>query len=190
MFYMKFAGRVLALFAAVCIFCTASGCLDASTTPSEGGGITAVDLPEPEGLTLAEALAELDLLGVEGGLNVTGASLHQVIGNRVDLEGRASSWTLGLLDAEGVRWLTLGAAGWQEVSLPAPIPEEELNMTELLSPEEIFAMHEDGIRAAMDRLNTSTVDIVLAEGVYTVTTRSDAGMETLAFRADTGEVVV
>ena len=78
MFYMKFAGRVLALFAAVCIFCTASGCLDASTTPSEGGGITAVDLPEPEGLTLAEALAELDLLGAEGGLNVTGASAAAV----------------------------------------------------------------------------------------------------------------
>ncbi|HQN91799.1 MAG TPA: hypothetical protein PK336_06000 [Methanoculleus sp.] len=50
---MRPVGRVLALFAAVCIFCTASGCLDASTTPSEGGGITAVDLPEPEGLTLA-----------------------------------------------------------------------------------------------------------------------------------------
>ena len=190
MFYMRPVGRVLALFAAVCIFCTASGCLDASTTPPEGGGITAVDLPEPERLTLAEALAELDLLGAEGGLNVTGASLHQVLGNRVELEGRASSWTLGLLDADGARWLILGAAGWQEVSLPAPIPEEELNMTELLAPEEIFAMHGDGIRAAMERLNTNTVDIVLAEGVYTVTARSETGMETLAFRADTGEVVI
>jgi len=190
MLYMRFAGRVLALFAAVCIFCTASGCLGASPMPSGGGGITPVDLPEPEGLTLAEALAELELLGAEGGLNVSGASLHQVIGNRVNLEGRASSWTMGLLDADGGRWLTIGVSGWQEISLPAPIPPEELNMTEVLSPEEILAMHEDEIQAALERLNANTVDIVLAGGAYTVTARSDAGMETLVFRADTGEVDV
>jgi hypothetical protein len=42
----------------------------------------------------------------------------------------------------------------------------------------------------MARLGADTVDITLAEGVYSITVHSDVGMETFAFRADSGEVIV
>ena len=187
---MRVSGGVLALLAAACILCTTCGCLGASPPPS-GGGITPIDLPEPPGAyTLSGALAELDLLRAEGGLNVTGTTVHQVIGSGVDLDGRAASWALGLRDGEEVRWLTFGVAGWQEVSLRAPLPAEEVNVTAVLSPEDLLSAEEGAVRPVMERLGASTVDIALAEGVYSVTVRSGAGMETLAFRADTGEVVV
>ncbi len=193
---MRVPGGVLALLAAVCILCTACGCLGASSPPSSGGttpggGITPIDLPEPsEACTLTEALAELDLLGAEGGLNVTGTSVHQVLGAGMDLDGRAATWALGLADGEEVRWLTFGAMGWREISLRAPLPTEEVNITGVLSPEDLLATQEGVLRPVMVRLDADTVDIALAEGVYTVTVRSNAGMETLAFRADTGEVIV
>lgn len=193
---MRVLGGVLALLAAICIFCTTCGCLDASSSPSDGGtttggGITPIDLPEPsEACTLTEALAELDLLGAEGGLNVTGTSMHQVLGAGMGSDGRAASWALGLADGEEVRWLTFGAMGWREISLRAPLPAEEVILDDVLSPEELLAMQEGVLRPVMVRLDADTVDIALAEGVYTVTVRSNAGMETLAFRADTGEVVV
>lgn len=193
---MRVPGGVPALLAVICILCTTCGCLGASSPPSDGGtatggGITPIDQPEPsEACTLTEALAELDLLGAEGGLNVTGTSVHQVLGAGVDADGRAASWALGLADGEEVRWLTFGALGWREISLRAPLPDEEVNMTEILSPEELLAMQEGVLHSVMADLDADTVDIALAEGVYTVTVRSDAGMETLAFRADTGEVVV
>ncbi len=44
-------------------------------------------------------------------------------------------------------------------------------------------------RPVMERLGADTVDLALAGGVYSVTIRSDAGMETLSFEADTGEVI-
>ncbi|KDE56005.1 hypothetical protein [Methanoculleus sp. MH98A] len=187
---MRVPGRVLALLAAVSILCTACGCLGASSPPPSGGGITSIDLPEPEGYTLNEALAELDMLRVEGGLNITGTSMHQVLGNRVTLDGRAATWAIGLEDGEEARWLTSGVTGWRETSLRAPLPDAEVNMTEILSPEDLLAAQEDAIRPAMTRLDASTVDIMLAEGVYTITIRSNTGVEVLAFRADNGEVIV
>ncbi|MDN7011965.1 hypothetical protein FGW20_02670 [Methanoculleus sp. FWC-SCC3] len=187
---MRVPGGVLALLAAVCILCTACGCLGASSPPPSGGGITSIDLPEPEGYTLTEALAELDILSAEGGLNTTGTSMHQVLGNRVTLDGQAAAWAIGLKDGEEVRWLTSGITGWRETSLRAPLPDDEVNMTAILSPEDLFTAQEDAIRPVMKRLNASTVDIGLAEGVYTVTVRSNAGVEVLAFQADTGGAIV
>ena len=185
---MKIPGEVLVLLAAACMIC---GCLGAPAPSPTGGGIPPVDLPEPpEAYTLTEALAELDLLKAEGGLNVTGAAVHQVLGSGVGLDGRAESWALGLQDGEEVRWLTFGAAGWKEISLRAPLPAEEVNVTAVLSPEDLLRSQEGALSPVMDRLGADTVDIALAEGVYSVTIRTDAGMETLTFRADTGEVIV
>jgi len=185
---IRASGGVLALLTALCIFCTVCGCLGASPSPS-GGGITPIDLPEPPGTsTLSDALAELDLLQAEGGLDVTGTTVHQVLGTGVGPDGRAATWALGLRDGEEVRWVTFGAAGWKEISLRAPLPAEEVNLTAVLTPEELLA--DETLSAAMAGLGADTVDLALAEGVYTVTVRSDAEMETLAFRADTGEVVI
>lgn len=187
---IRASGGVLTLLAAVCIFCTVCGCLGASPSPS-GGGITPVDLPEPAGgSTLAEALAELDLLRAEGGLNVTGTTVHQVLGTGVDPDGRAAAWALGLQEGEEVRWVTFGAAGWKEISLRAPLPADEVLLDGVLSPEDLLRGQEGVLSPVMAELGADTVDLALAEGVYTVTVRSDAKVETLAFRADTGEVVV
>ncbi len=186
---MRVNRGVPALLAAVCILCTACGCLGASPAPSSGG-ITSIDLPESGTRTLTEALAELDLLKGDGGLNITGASMHQVLGTHVDLDGRAAAWVLGLEDGEEVRWLTFGLTGWKEISFGAPLPGEEVLLDEILAPEDLLRSQEGVLRPVMERLGAETVDLALAEGVYTVTVRSDAGMETLAFRADTGEVVV
>lgn len=185
---MRIPGGVLVLLAVVCTIC---GCLGTSTPPPTGGGITPIDMPEPAGAyTLSGALAELDLLEAEGGLNVTGAAVHQVLGGSVGLDGQATSWALGLQDGEEVRWLTFGATGWKEISLRSPLPTEEVNITGVLSPEDLLATQEGTLSPVMERLGADSMDIALAEGIYSVTIHSDAGMETLVFRADTGEVIV
>ena len=65
-----------------------------------------------------------------------------------------------------------------------------MNITGVLSPGDLLSGQEKVLRPVMERLGADTVDLALAEGVYTVTVHSGAGMETLAFRADTGEVIV
>jgi len=187
---MRVPGGVLALLAAVCILCTACGCLGTSSPPPSSGGITPIDLPEPVRYTLTEALAELEVLSVEGGPNTIGTSMRQVLGNRVTLDGRADAWAIGLQDGNEARWLTSGIMGWKETTLRVPLPEAEVNMSEVLSPEDLLTGEEEMIQSAMARLDAETVDLVLAEGVYTVHIRSDAGVESFAFRADTGEVIV
>lgn len=185
---MRVPWGFLALFAAICIFCTACGCLGEASPPS-GGGITPIDPEPPQAATLTGALADLDLLLAEGRLNLTNTTLHQVIGTGVDLDGRAASWALGLRDGGEVRWLTFGISGWQEVKLAAPLPEDEILFDGVLSPEALLAAENRVLAPVMERLGADTVDLVLGEGVYTVTVRSDTGMETLLFRADTGEVI-
>jgi hypothetical protein len=188
---MRAPGGILALLAAACILSTTCGCLGASSPPSSSGGITPVDLPEPPGnSTLTAAFAELDLLAAEGGLNITGSTVHQVLGSGLSLDGRAASWALGLRQGDEVRWLTFGRGGWNEISLRAPLPAEEVLLDDLLSPEDLLQGQEEAIRPVMARLGADTVDLALAEGVYTITIRTDAGMETLTFRADTGEAIV
>ena len=185
---MKNPGGVLILLAAACMIC---GCLGTSAPPPTGGGITPIDLPEPPGAyTLSEALADLDLLEAEGDLNVTGAAVHQVLASGVGLDGQASSWALGLQDGEEVRWLTFGATGWKEISLRAPLPAEKVNITAVLSPEDLLATQVGTVSPVMERLGADRVDLALAEGVYAITVHSDTGMETFSFRADTGEVIV
>ncbi|HQD25087.1 MAG TPA: hypothetical protein PKV78_00925 [Methanoculleus thermophilus] len=188
---MRVPGSVLALFAAICIFCTACGCLGPSPPPDDGGeGITPVNEAEPQGpRTLTGALADLDLLLAEGRLNLTNTTLHQVIGTGVDLDGRAASWALGLRDGGEVRWLTFGISGWQEVKLAAPLPEDEILFDEILLPEDLLAERGGVLAPALERAGADTVDIALAREVYTVTVRSDTGMERFSFRADTGEVI-
>jgi hypothetical protein len=187
---MRVPGGALALLTIICILCTTCGCLGASSSPS-GGGITPIDPPEPPGAcTLTGALAELNLLKGDGGLNITGMSMHQVLGTGMSLDGRATSWALGLREGDEVRWLTFGLTGWKEISLRAPLPAEEVNLTSILSPEELLAMQGGVLSPVMEQLGADTVDIALSEGVYAITIRSDTGMETLAFRADTGEVIV
>ncbi len=63
-------------------------------------------------------------------------------------------------------------------------------LTEILFPEELLAAQAEAIRPEMVRLGADTIDLALADGVYTITIRTDAGMESLAFRADTGEAIV
>ncbi|MFW5637778.1 MAG: hypothetical protein WAN99_06120 [Methanoculleus sp.] len=185
---MRIAGTVLVLLIVACMVC---GCLGTAAPPPTGGGITPIDLPEPpEAYTLAEASAELDLLEAEGGLNLTGTAVHQVLGSGADLDGRAASWILGLQDGEGSRWLAFDAMGWKEISFPAPLPEAEVDIAAVLPPDDLLRSQEGVLSPAMARLGADTVDIVLAEGVYSITVHSDAGMETFAFRADSGEVIV
>ena len=115
--------------------------------------------------------------------------MHQVLGTGVEIDGQAASWALGLQDGEEIRWLTYGPAGWQEISLPAPLPADEVRIADILSPEDLLRGLEDMFRPVMERLGADTVDLALAGGVYSVTIRSDAWMETLSFEADTGEVI-
>ena len=184
---MRNAGEVLVLLAAACLIC---GCLGTPAQLPTGGGITPIDLPEPPGeYTLTEALLELDLLGAEGGLNVTGTTVHQVLASGVDLDGRATSWILGLRDGDEVRWLTFGVTGWKEIALPAPLPAKEVDIATVTSPEDLLHAREGVLSPAMNRLDTDTVEITLAEGIYSVTVHSDAGLESFLFRADTGEVI-
>ena len=63
---MRTSGRP-ALIATICIFCAACGCLGAAPLPTGGGIYPDRPAGTAGGSTFADALAELDLLGAEGG---------------------------------------------------------------------------------------------------------------------------
>ncbi len=174
----------------VCASVLVCGCTDAPP-PATGGGI--VDIA-PAGVrqtyTLEDALLELDVWHVEGLINITGMTVYRIQGVNVDMDGRATSWILGAEQANESVWLVYGDAGWREITLRAPLPGQEIVMAEVLPPEDLFAAQEERIRAAMAGHGVDTADLALADGIYTVTVRSESGLETLAFRADTGEVLV
>jgi hypothetical protein len=183
---MRIPGAILILLAVFCSICVICGCLDttapSSVTESFDGGITPIDTSlQPQKYTLAEALTDSEFEQACG--TDQSATICQVIGARVDPDGRATSWILGVRGGSTEKWLAFGSTGWKPLSLRAPLPEKPVLIAEIVSPESLLtpALMEHGVEE---------VDLVLAGGIYTVTVRSDEKLETFSFKADTGEVLV
>jgi hypothetical protein len=191
---MRIPGEVLILLV-LYIICAVCGCLDAPASqpvaPPLGGGITPIDAYGlQQTFTLDQALEELDLFTAESGAHGSEPVIRQVLGANVDADGRATTWVLGVQEGTEVRWLAFGATGWRGITLRAPLPSGAVAIAGITPPEDLLSLQEGLLGPAMTQLGADTVDLALAEGRYTITIRSDSGMETYLFRAENGEVLV
>jgi hypothetical protein len=77
---------------------------------------------------------------------------------------------------------------FKELDLPTTLPQGEVRIGDLLSPEDLFRKNMNTIVREMNSKRAAECDLTLDENSYQVTIHSPSGSSTLSFNARTGEL--
>ncbi|MDN7025927.1 hypothetical protein FGU65_13715 [Methanoculleus sp. FWC-SCC1] len=154
------------------------------------GGITeiAYGYTEPK-VALDDARAMLEVWLDEQQINASDIRIYRVEGISVDPGGMARSWVFGTCRAGEPLWLMYDRQDVAVLSLNSSLPADEIVFESIVPPEDLYDRNRAEIRDVLERHGTDVTDLALAGGRYVLTVRSGAGIETVRFRAETGEVV-
>jgi len=184
------------------LFSLQAGCISLGPPPPRGGPVTQVSTPAtsagdgsiqditsrvPPRVALADAVGAIPAAEQEGTIDTTGMVITKVWGYGVDSAGRARTWVLGMQGGGRTGLFSYNEGEYQALDLPTPLPEEEVKLAELLSPQDLFARNLRPISAEMSRLKVGECDLTLEKGVYQVIIHSASESGTLSFDAKTGE---
>jgi hypothetical protein len=195
---------LLALFLSLLLLLQA-GCLGRSGSPdgTEGGLSSApvsTTLPGGEAIqdgtprfvpkvSLSTALGALPAAGQEGSIRTGGMALTKVWGYGVDSSGLARTWILGMQGGGRSALFTFNEGEFEELDLPAALPQGEVKMGEILSPNDLFGKQMNTIVREMNNLRVGECDLVLDENSYQVIIHSPTDSRTLSFNPKTGELM-
>ena len=184
------------LYIAVCallLLCLLCGCMGNSSvapTPAEGGIKDSTIYSFENEATFEKAINQLERQVARGEIEGENTSVRQVNGVDLNISAYARSWIIGRETGKGSSLLIYNPReGWREEPWMVPLPEEEINLDEIVSPTELYAQNERVIGDAMAAANVSKSDLELSGMNYTVIIRSSTNISTLSFYADTGEMV-
>jgi|GEM_PF-3351233 len=122
-------------------------------------------------------------------LALNGSRLCQVTGSGVDLSGNATSWMLGFCNENGNQLLVCDMHGWRQMKWAGVLPDDEIDLSQIVSPEELYARAAGPLAAAMKASGVEEGNLSLSGREYTVTLISDGKLNMLYFDAFTGEEV-
>jgi hypothetical protein len=192
---VKFAGLLLFLL----FLC--AGCISIGPPPpreDQGGlavpqtsenpiqDITSRNAPK---VSLDDALGTLPAAEQEGAINVGGLPITKVWGYGVDSAGLARTWVLGTRGGGRTALFTYTEGEWRELDLPTSLPQEEVKIKDLMSPQELFRENLRAIVREMDRMRVGECDLTLDQDTYQITIHSASESLTLSFSAKTGELI-
>jgi hypothetical protein len=140
-------------------------------------------------ISLEDALATLPAAEQEGVIDMNGMTITKIWGYGVDSAGLARTWVLGMQGAGRTTLLAYGEGAWQVLDLPTTLPQEEVKIKELISPQDLFRRNLNTIGREMSRLMVGEGDLALDKDTYQITLHSDSESSTIAFNARTGELI-
>ncbi len=193
---MKSAILLLILVVACCLFCGCTSTQEAapstanSTANTTDRGIADITSPyEPGSSTLEDAMAELEFYDSQGLIDASNLSIRQVSGFKVGPDGSAGTWVLGVQREDAAELLVYANDEWRSNAWEADLPEEEIDLDRVLSPEALFEQQRDVIGEAMRLRNTTEGNLQLEGDKYMVTVTSGTGIAVISFNAVTGELI-
>ncbi|KAF1077936.1 hypothetical protein [Methanogenium sp. MK-MG] len=184
----KYGGGVLLLLVAVAFCC---GCVGEDSIFS-GGHSQSFGSETPDersaGLTLDEALADLDVSQNEEMISFNNQSFLAVRGMQMAGDGHASSWTVFARPENEGRTVVLIYTdhGWSEYDWTQSIEYPAFDPATVFSPDELFRLHEDTLSGYFGEDDTEA-DIFLSNGTYVATIYGPDTYDTFRFDAYTGE---
>jgi hypothetical protein len=194
---VKYAGLLLVLV----LFSLSTGCLSlgkspgndqvlAQNTPPASGSMEDITSRNPPKVSLESAMASLPVAEQEGDIDMGGMALHQVWGFGVDSSGLAKTWVLGMQGEGKNSLLTYSEGEWRGLDMDVSLPQEEVKMNELVSPQALFrnGKNADRIVREMNRLKTNECDLSLGGGTYLIIVHSATESSPISFNAKTGEM--
>ena len=109
----------------------------------------------------------------------------------VDSSGLAGTWVLGMAGGGNTTLLSYSEGEWKSLDIPDPnLPDGEVKIDQLLSPQALFKQDYLPITREMTRLNVVEMrELTLDQNTYQVTIQSASDSSTLSFNAMTGELI-
>ncbi len=195
---VKFAGL---LFLFLILFSLQSGCISFSPPPPKGdqgslkstqageGPIQDITSRNAPKVSLDDAIVSLPAAEQEGGFDIKGMTITMIWGYGVDSAGLARTWVLGMQGDGKTTLLTYSEGEWAVLDLPTNLPQEEIKIKELVSPQDLFKRNLISIVGEMNRLRINECDLTLEQNTYQITIHSESERSTLSFNAKTGELI-
>lgn len=160
-----------------------------SEKPGFNGGLSQITTREISPyISFGEAKQEFE--GYTG--NISSAEklpVYYILSRDVDRSGNALNWLFGVHQSTGTELLMYDRTGWKIIPWNATLPSEEILLDQVLSPGTLFIRNKDVIFNASSLSDTGRRDLVLKDGIYTLTINSGSTSRTLMFNASTGELI-
>ena len=115
--------------------------------------------------------------------------VYYIISREVDNSGNAVSWLFGVRQSTGTELLMYDRTGWKIIPWNATLPSEEILLDQVLPPGTLFIRNKDVLFNATSPSITERRDLILKQGVYTLTINSGSSSRTLMFNATTGVLI-
>jgi hypothetical protein len=198
---VKSAALLLFLFL---ILLLQAGCISISRAPEKGsgGGLSGVPTATPRGgepiqditsrnvpkVSLADVMAALPSAAADGGIDLRGLVTTRIWGYGVDSSGLARTWVFGMQGEGRTLLLSFSEGQFRELDIPTTLPQEEVKIREIVTPEDLFRRNLNKIVQEMNRLRVGESDITLDANSYQIIIHSPSESSTLSFSARTGEL--
>jgi hypothetical protein len=160
------------------------------TSPIGEGPIQDITSRNAPKVSLDDAISSLPAAVQEGGFDIKGMTITKVWGYGVDSAGLGKTWVLGMQRSGKTTLLTFSEGEYRVLDLPTTLPEEEVKIKELISPQDLFRRNLISIVREMNRLKVGECDLTLDQNTYQVTIHSASESSTLSFNAKTGELIL
>lgn len=115
--------------------------------------------------------------------------VYYIFSRDVDSSGNALSWLFGVHRNTGTELLMYDRTGWKTIPWNATLPSEEVMLDKVISPGTLFSQNKGVIFGASSTPVTERRDLVLKQGMYTLTISSGNASRTLSFNATTGVLI-
>jgi len=116
--------------------------------------------------------------------------VYYITSRDVDSSGNALSWLFGVRQNSGTVLLMYDRSGWKTIPWNATIPSAEIMLNEVVSPGTLFSQNKQVISGASSPSIPERRDLVLKQGIYTLTINSGSTSRTLMFNATDGVLII
>jgi len=115
--------------------------------------------------------------------------IYYIFSRDVDSSGNAITWLFGVRQTTGTDVLMYDRAGWKIIPWNAILPSEEIILNQVVSPNTLFIKNKEEIFGASSPSIQERRDLVLKQGVYTLTITSGSTSRILTFNATSGALI-
>jgi hypothetical protein len=166
--------------------CVSSGNGNAAAGAGIDAGLSQAETQElSRYISFEEAQQEFENYSRAGGSDEK-LPVYYLISRDLDRSGNASSWLFGVHQDAGTVLLMYDRSGWKINPWNATLPSEEIVMNRVVPPGTLFSRNKGVIFNTSSPSGPESRDLVLKQGVYTLTIRSGSSSRTLMFDATTG----
>jgi hypothetical protein len=117
-------------------------------------------------------------------------SVYYIFSRDLDKSGNALTWLFGVRQNFRTELLMYDRTGWKTIPWNATIPSDEILMNQVISPDSLFIQNEKLIFSTSSPSKPERRDLVLKQGIYTLTINSGSTSRILTFNATTGALIV